>query len=191
MTNAAALLAQTRRGARLTQAQLGDIAGITQEAISRAEREKQDLTVGVLGRLVHAAGWRLIAVPTQSGTVADAAYGCSKMIEQGNEDGAYRCVIQLADWLAAEHGAGRVVLTFAPPVPTGDARYDAFIAGVVEYRLNQEGLPRPDWITADTVLPHLWFVDEFTAGDQAVIDATPRELRDRGVIIDAVELVSV
>jgi transcriptional regulator with XRE-family HTH domain len=191
MTTAAALLREVRAGTRRTQADLEQLSGVRQTAISRAERGRQDLTVAVLERLVHAAGWRVTVLPTQAGTVADAADACHQYLAVGSEDGAYRAVIQLADWLASEHGAERVALTVTPPAPTGDRRYDAFIAGVVEHRLSEESLPYPKWLPTSARLAERWFVDIASTDDHAVAAATPPALLAHGVVIDAAELVSV
>ena len=191
MPTAAALLAQARQGASLTQNALGVLSGLRQGFISRAERGHQDLTVTALNRLVHASGWKLTVLPTQSATVAETAQDCARWFKAGHEDGPYRAVIQLADDLAGEHGAERVALTVAPPVPTGDERFDAFIAGVTEHRLDEEDLPHPRWLATAACLDDLWFVDDSSINGQATIDATPPALRRRGVIINAEELVSV
>jgi transcriptional regulator with XRE-family HTH domain len=190
MTTAAALLRQARAGTRRTQIELERLSGVRQTAISRAERGHQDLTVAALERLVHATGWRITVLPTQGGSVADAADACHQHLDAGSEDGAYRAVIQLADWLASEHGAERVALTVTPPAPTGDIRYDAFIAGVVEHRLNEESLPYPKWLPTSARLAEQWFVDISSTDDPAVTASTPPALLARGVVIDAAELVS-
>jgi transcriptional regulator with XRE-family HTH domain len=191
VSTAATLLRATRVGTRITQIQLERLSGVKQAAISRAEQGRQDLTVSALSRLVHAAGWRLTVLPTHSGSVAEAADTCRQQLAAGSEEGAYRAVIQLADWLADEHGAERVALTVTPPAPTGDRRYDAFIAGVTEHRLLEESLPLPKWLATTTQLEEHWFVDAVSVGDPEVESATPPALSVRGVMIDAAELVSV
>jgi transcriptional regulator with XRE-family HTH domain len=169
MTTAAVLLRQVRAGTRRTEVDLERFSGVRQTAISRAERGRQDLTMATLERLVPAAGWRVTVLPTQAGNVADAADACRQHLAVGSEEGAYRAVIQLADWLASEHGAERVALTVTPPAPTGDRRYDAFIAGVVEHRLSEESLPYPKWLPTSAKLAEQWFVDTYSADDPAVM----------------------
>jgi transcriptional regulator with XRE-family HTH domain len=190
MPSAAHLLQRCRRGAALTQRALAELAGTPQPAIARAEAGRQDLTVTALDRLVHAAGWTLAVLPSQVGTVADAAESCARFLAAGDVDGPYRAVIQLADDLASESGAERVALTVTPPSQTGDRRYDAFIAGVVETRLDEQRLPRPRWLAFAPRLDEPWFVDQWSVDDPTIADRTPRRLRARGVIIDARELVS-
>jgi hypothetical protein len=77
------------------------------------------------------------------------------------------------------------------PTRTGDERYDAFIAGVVETRLETEALPHPKWLATVPALTEPWFVDEWTAGSERVESATPPELGRRRVLIDAAELTSI
>ena len=190
MTVAAALLQQCRRGRALSQTALGARAGIPQASIARTERGARDVTVGTLDRLVRAAGYRLTVIPTRSATVADAADLVTAGLAAQNEDAPFRAVIQMADDLAREHGAERVVLTVNPPRSTGDVRFDAFLAGVVELRLDEERLPHPKWLAKAPRLAEQWFVADWLEGDQVTINATPTQLRARGVIIDAAELVS-
>ena len=191
MTVAARLLRHARHSASLSQSALAAKVGFRQSNVSRLESEGRDVNVDTLDRLLRAVGFRLAALPTQSAAVAEAADSTARFLAADNEDGAYRAVIQLADDLAREHGAERVALTVAPPPPTGDERFDAFIAGVVDFRLAAEHLPRPKWLTDGPRLASSWFVDRWSIGNSAVIEATPPQLRTRGIIIDAAELASV
>ena len=59
-------------------------------------------------------------------------------------------MFQLADDLAQASLHLRVALTVAPPQLTGDSRYDAWIAGVIELRLSQVSVPAPDWATQES-----------------------------------------
>ena len=191
MTVAARLLRHARHSASLSQSALAAKVGFRQSNVSRLESEGRDVNVDTLDRLLRAVGFRLAALPTQSAAVAEAADSTARFLAADNEDGAYRAVIQLADDLAREHGAERVALTVAPPPPTGDERFDAFIAGVVDFRLAAEHLPRPKWLTDGPRLASSWFVDRWSIGNSAVIEATPPQLRTRGIIIDAAELASI
>lgn len=190
MTVAARLLRHARHSTPLTQAALGAQTGFTQSNVSRLESEGRDVNVETLARLLRGAGYRLVALPIQGVTAAEAADYAARFLARGNEDGAYRSVIQLADDLAREHGAERVALAVAPPPPTGDERFDAFIAGVIDLRLAEERLPRPKWLGDGPRLALPWFVDRWSVDDPSIVEATPAPLRRRGVIIDAAELDS-
>lgn len=187
----ARIVRQVRRGSGLTQRVVSRRARVPQSVIARAETGGRDLTSSSLDRIVRAAGYQLTAIPTLRVTAAETADLTSRDLHAGHLDAAYRNVIQLADDLAAEHGALRLALTICPPPPTGDTRFDAWIAGLVEWRLDTEGLAHPPWLAAAPSLGEYWWIDEFTAGDESVIEATPDPLRARGVIIDEAELTSV
>ena len=185
------LVRQARTCSGLTQRAIGERADVPQSVIARAETGGRDLNSSGLDRILRATGYQLTTIPTLRSTVAEAADQAGRHLAEGNENAAYRDVIQLADDLAAEHGALRVALAVCPPPPTGDTRFDAWIAGLVEWRLDTERLPHPTWLDAAPHLTEHWWVDEFSAGDQAVAAATPAPIRERGVIIDEAELVSV
>ena len=190
MTKAAALLKRARENAHLTQTRLSELSGTAQSNIARAEAGHRHLKLDTLDKLLHATGHRLVLLPTTRLTVGDAAEDVRAALTTGNEDRAYRIVIQLADDLASEHGAERVALTVPPPTSTGQARYDAFIAGVVAHRLDEERLPLPAWLSSAPILDEPWCVDEWTDCDTAAA-ATPPRLRARNVIIGAYELASL
>ena len=189
MTLAANLVRRSRIAAGLSQVALGERAGIPQSSIARAEASAQDLTVATLDRLVSASGHRLTVLPTRGLTAADAA---DLIAEALGTDGSFRAVIQFNDDLAREHGAERVALSVGRPRLTGDARFDAFLAGVVETSLDEESLPHPRWLRDAPVLESLWFVaGDWLAGDFETIDSTPPALRARNVIIAAYDLKSL
>ncbi len=186
----ARLVRQVRTGSGLTQRAIGRRAHVPQSVVARAETGGRDLNSTGLDRILRAGGYQLTAIPTLRGTVAEAADQAGRHLAAGNNDAAYRDIIQLADDLAAEHGVLRVALTVCPPPPTGDSRFDAWVAGLVEWRLDAEHLPHPTWLEHAPHLTDLWWVDAFSKGDQSVADATPAPIRNRGVIIDETELIS-
>ena len=58
-----------------------------------------------------------------------------------------RHFIQLNDDLVAEHGSTRFALTISEPPTTGSKRWDAALAALAAYRLADEQLPSPGWVT--------------------------------------------
>lgn len=78
-----------------------------------------------------------------------------------------------------------------PPL-SGDARWDAFVEGLVAREFNVRGLLRPDW-TNVTRLNEAWAPYEDTVTDAGwhVLSVlhTPVELLDRGVVFDVANLV--
>lgn len=191
MNTAATLVRSARFAAGLTQRGVAGRARIAQPNVARAESGTRDVSSATVERLVRAAGFRLTVLPGTGLDAIGAADHVRSAVAGGDEDRAYRYVIQLADDLEGLHGAERVGACVAPPAPSGDARFDAFIAGVVETRLDAEELPHPVWLQSVSPLAAPWWVDHYTAGSERVVAATPPPLRRRGVFIDAAELVSV
>ena len=191
MSTSAQLIRGERLAARLSQVELSSRSGIRQPNVARAESDQRSSSFDTCERLVRAAGFRLAVLPGGGTDAFATGVAVRAAIEDGREERAYRLVIQLADDLAQVHGAERVAATVASPPSSGDVRYDAFLAGVVEVRLDAEHLPQPSWLEHAPVLQEPWYVDSWAEGDGRVTAATPPALRRRGVHIDAAELVSV
>lgn len=176
----------------LTQGELARRANFDQSRVSRAESGAQSPTFSSVERLLRGAGNRLISVPTVRGDVASAAQAIRTALEQKSEALAFRHFIQLSDDLAAEHGAIRVALTITEPERTGVKRWDAALAALAELRLNEESLPKADWVAdPDRTLRRAWSLG---AGPYTLTprrEQVPREFLARGVWADRDSLESV
>ena len=189
-TTASALLRQARRAGAFTQRALAAASGDTQSAIADVETGRHDPGVDRLERLVRPLGYQVTIIPTRRSTAGDAADRVATWLQEGEESRAVRAVLQLNDDLASESPAVRVALAVTPPAPTGDRRFDALIAAVVEHQLRAEKLPLPEWVhAADRRLDQPWVVDRLAGGDVAA--RTPRAFRRHNVLIDPIELASV
>lgn len=191
MNTTANLLRSARHSAGLTQHDIAERARTAQPNVSRAESGARDISSTTVERLLHAAGFRLAALPGVGLDALSTSEHVRTALTAGDENRAHRVVIQLADDLTALSGAERVAACVAPPGPTGDRRFDALLAGVVETLLDIESLPHPIWLRSAAVLDVPWWVDPTTEGSDLVVAATPPALRERQVIIDAAELASL
>lgn len=147
MTDAAVLVRTARKNCGLTQGQLAVRAGVDQARISRFERARQNPRFGTVERLLAGASHRLYAAPT---TRDDAATIASHIRDSLNHDDprlALRYLIQLNDNLVSEHGIVRGVLAVAEPGATGQKVWDAAVAALVSWRLNEEKVPLPEWVS--------------------------------------------
>lgn len=131
-------------------------------------------------------GNRKVHVSTAAGT-ASAIYSHLRSSHHSN---AFRAVVQLLndlDGVSLEHAHQLVV----EPPPLVDDRYDALLAGAVEWKLNQLQLPVPEWVQETKPLASPWWVYEPLAADVTVEEETPEELRRRGVFVGECDLISV
>lgn len=130
---------------------------------------------------------------TSTDRLASSAAGCAERIHQEltsprrNEEVAFRCLIGLSDDLGAADPAARAALCAIAPALCGDSRFDAGIAGVVEYHLTSAGLEVPAWVgDPSRVLLEEWVVSPYA--DPAEVSPA---FRRHGVLLAASELASV
>ncbi len=187
---AATLLRAARRAAGLNQSELARRAATSQPRISALEHGVNTPTVDSLDGLLRSVGSRLLVIPTTRSGVSEAASTIHDSLEADDISTAFRALIQYSDNLVAEVGANRLALALTVPEPTGRVAWDAALAGVTEYRLNQVRVPSPSW------------VEGVRAAEPTVVSGSrrtrsvdpadvPAELRARNVLIEAATLESV
>lgn len=146
MTDIGTLVRAARRSRGLTQHELAQRAQVDQSRVSRSESRDEDPRFATADRLLAGAGHRLYSAPTRRDDAATAATSIRELLREGRPDSAFRHLVQLNDDLVAERGLVRGVLTLAEPEPTGDSVWDAAIAALVAWRLDDDGLPHPAWL---------------------------------------------
>lgn len=191
MATASELLESSRRATGLSRRELARRAGSSGPGLADVAHGRKDATVDRLDGLLSQLGYQVACLPTRRVTAAVAGEDVRERLERGDEANALRVVWQLAADLQEVEPALRVALMVAPPAPTGDARFDALLAGVGEYLLALDRLPVPSWVTRpDRVLAQSWDVEPVEALRAKARLATPRELRRHGVFLDPAELVN-
>jgi transcriptional regulator with XRE-family HTH domain len=156
------------------------------------ESGKRSPTIETAEKLLKFTGYTLVAIPTLRETAAAIANRIRDAIAAGRPDLAVRHFIQLNDNLAAEKNEVRYSLGLTEPAPTGQKHWDAAIAGLVAYRLREEGFPAPNW----TLKPGRRLGKRWTLNSgRYVIPVDPRdvpaEFLERGVLVDELTLASV
>jgi transcriptional regulator with XRE-family HTH domain len=189
----AAMLLRTARHARgVSQRALSTAANVSQPGIASVESGSHDTTVGRLELLLTALGQRVTVLPTRTRPVWEAAVALREALDEGNQSTAWREIIQLADDLARETGATRVALTVTKPLLVGDARYDALLAAVTDFRLSQDRLPRPEWLDdSEYRLEEPWDVEKIPDLQSVARRQTPEAIARHGVFLREAELASV
>lgn len=181
MTAASTLVRAARKSRGLTQQQLAERTHLDQSSISRSERGR-DAEFSTIQRLLAGTGHRLFSAPTQRDDAATAAVEIREQLSVDDKDRALRALLQLNDNLVAERGLVRGVLGLAEPESTKDPVWDAAIAGLVAWRLREEGLPVPDWV--DAPRRHLRTprtLDVDPADPAPPESEVPKEFAERGV----------
>jgi transcriptional regulator with XRE-family HTH domain len=147
VASADVLLRAARKSGHLTQEQLAQRTGVDQPRVSRSERTQENPRFETVDRLLSGSGHRLYAAPTRRDDAATAAVRIRACLERGDRQGALRHLIQLNDDLLAEKGLVRGVLAVTAPESTGQKVWDAAIAALASWRLGQEQVPLPEWVS--------------------------------------------
>ncbi|MEO7980585.1 MAG: helix-turn-helix transcriptional regulator [Sporichthyaceae bacterium] len=192
MGTAGTLLKSARQAHGLTQSALAQRAGTYQPRIAQVEHGTHEPSAERLSNLLAATGQRLTALPTTARPAVEVGADIAGHLARQDFDRAFREVIQLSDDLARATRDVRVALVVTPPASTGDRRFDALLAGVVEHHLRKGRLPIPGWLRQSWRSLELpWHVDDnpFTQ-DLSAKDSLPGPLR-HGVVLAASELASV
>ncbi|MCD2443109.1 helix-turn-helix domain-containing protein [Agromyces sp. SYSU K20354] len=189
---AGTLVRSARKSRRLTQANLGRRAHLTQSHLSLIEGDRQNPSFETVERALRGAGHRLVAVPTLRDDAAAIAPEIRADLGFGRPERALRRFIQLNDDLSAEHGAIRFALAITEPESTGSKQWDAAIAALVAHHLAAEHLPVPQWATHPSrFLKRAWV---FGVGPYALPpepDRVPAAFLERRILIDQDTLRSV
>lgn len=183
-----ALLRRARERSGRTLASVASRAGLSESNLSTIEHDRRSPRAETIDRLATAL--ELTLVPVQTGgraTVAEAGEHVTRAVRLGDTERAYRAVLQLADDLQSAPPYLRLLLAAEPPSLTGSG-WDAFIAAVVEWRLNQAGVPVPDWVLSTASSDGSW------TPPGSVLPARPERIEPaflrRGVLVEQDEFAS-
>ncbi len=106
------------------------------------------------------------------------------LLSGGSDKEAFRLVADLANRLDRLSPATFTALTRADPGSTGDRRFDALVAGVVERAAHRIGARVPTWTAAPTkFLRAWWFVSPYRTLHASALVESPPELANRGVFL--------
>lgn len=183
MIEAATLVRDARTSAGLSLRALAERAGVATSTVLRIEAGQVDPTVGMLARLVGAAGQELeLATRRSPGPEIASLTDAWRRTTRGD----------LPDWTRLraflDHLALRperkAAATLRMPGPSGSAFMDTLLAGIVEKICNDADLPCPPWTRRVPPLPEQWITPGTPAMQKAANATTPRELAARCLSID-------
>lgn len=183
------LLRGARRASGITQSDLALRAGTTQPAVAAYESGGRTPTLGTLERLLGACDHELeLAVqPRTRRGAASLAELAQTIAHEGAGDRdreALRLIFGFADDFRGSPRPGQVALIAEAPPPTGEARFDAALAGVAELFAREAGVPAPKWVDdADRFVEPWWFVASRPSFHAYTLARTPAALARHGVFM--------
>ena len=200
---ASRLVRDIRRRAGLSQRALAATAGVPQPTIAEIETGRREPSITLLSRLAEAMGYELKLelqpLPPRS---AVATANCVRDRLAGvegegwspaqREDAALRAVIDFKNALASASTDDFTHLVGTPPGLTGDTRWDAFIAAVVEDEAATRASPTPRWTDEkDRFTRPLWYLSENRALHAWELATAPGAFVRHGVLAAKEELESI
>lgn len=183
MTEAAILVTRARTSAGLTMRALAARAEVATSTVARIESGTVDPTVGMLARLLSAAGreLELSSHRAPGPEIADLADAWSPGPHGDRPD--WTRLRAFLDQLA-QHPEQTGSATLRRPVPSGSALLDTLLAGIAEKICDDAGLTRPAWAGRIPALTEPWATPGTPAMLEAVRATTPRQLAARGLSLD-------
>jgi transcriptional regulator with XRE-family HTH domain len=200
---ASELVRDLRRQAGLSQRALADKAGVPQPTIAEIEAGRREPSITLLSRLAEGAGlalrFELLPLDPRSAVATanrvrdrlsgSAGEGWSPELRQ---DAALRAVIDFKDAVGTVSVEEFARLVEAPAGLTGDTRWDAFIAAVVEDESATRDVAPPRWTNEGSrfVRP-LWYLSDNKALHSWELATAPGAFVRHGVLAAKDELESV
>jgi hypothetical protein len=125
-------------------------------------------------------------------TISETAAQIGRCLTMHDEREALRWVAQFISEFKRVSPADRSGLVADEPPPTGDRRWDAMLAGVVEQLCYDHQLTVPGWVMQpERFLDQWWFVTPYRSLHPSAFAETPAALANRGVFIHGPSLESV
>ncbi|HTW41579.1 MAG TPA: helix-turn-helix transcriptional regulator [Solirubrobacteraceae bacterium] len=183
------LIRDARQAAGITQLELASRAGTAQPAVAAYESGARTPNLATLERLLDACDYdvEVLARPRVrrgAESLAELAQTIRKDLEQGRERDALRLLFGFADDFRGSSRAGRLALLRDEPQRTGDARFDAALAGVAELFAAEGAIAAPAWVNGpERFVEPWWFVASRPAFHAYTLANTPAALARHGVFL--------
>lgn len=111
------------------------------------------------------------------------------LANEAEADRRWLLLLEFLEEYEHEPATGHPSLVEDEPPDTGDAHWDALLAGIAEWLAAQDNFPAPAWATTPKrTLPEPWSPHELTSLRRLAADNAPPEIRRHGVLIDPYDL---
>jgi transcriptional regulator with XRE-family HTH domain len=183
------LIRHARQAAGMTQAEMAHGADTAQPAVAAYESGSRTPTLATLERLLNACEHDLeVCARPRTRRGATSLEQLAAMIADdlgdGREHDALRLLFGFADDFRGSSRPGKITLLQTEPPQTGDARFDAALAGTAEFFAREAAIPTPGWVDApDRFVEPWWFVASRPAFEAYTLAHTPAVFARHGVFI--------
>jgi transcriptional regulator with XRE-family HTH domain len=183
------LIKGARQAAGITQLELAGRAGTAQPAVAAYESGARTPNLATLERLLGACEHdvEVLARPRVrrgAASLAELAQTIGEDLGKGKERDSLRLLFGFADDFRGSSRAGRIALLEDEPPLTGDARFDAALAGVAELFAAEGCLVAPAWVNGtDRFVEPWWFIASRPAFHAYTLANTPAVIARHGVFI--------
>lgn len=185
------LLKQSRARAGLSQHKLAVLAGVSNAEVARIETYRVQPSIPTLGRLLDAIGLGVKLSGEYIDNRVDArsiSESIRERLAENDHEGAYRNWLILLDDLEAVSPTRLLELVANPALPTGESRYDALLAALVEYVCRTEAVEPPLWVNEPWRTTDQWYVSGISALRELEAEESPEPFSKRGVYITLADL---
>ena len=185
----ATLIRDARRAAGITQAELAARARTAQPAVAAYESGARTPNLATLRRLLGACEHdiEVIARPRVrrgAASLAELAEAISEDLAGGRAHDALRLLFGFADDFRGSSRPGQIGLIAREPPHTGDARFDAALAGAAEFFASEAGISPPTWVEhSERFVEPWWFIASRPAFHAYTLANTPVSFARHGVFV--------
>jgi transcriptional regulator with XRE-family HTH domain len=184
MESAATLIRRARIDGGLSARALAERADVPASTVTRIESGQVDPTMGMLAKIIHAAGGELeVTFRVQSKHRPDLADLAAAWIASPEDRPDLRKFRAFIDYLRLH--SDEVESSIAcPPTRTASPILGALLAGVAEKLADDAALPRPPWTHRIPGIGHEWSMPGTPRMIERWRQEAPPQLRNRGLVID-------
>ncbi len=123
-------------------------------------------------------------MPWKENSVRELAEEVAACLSKGDSSAATRLAFRFLERYDKSDWETRVLITADPPQTTCSDRYDALVAGMVEFACASHGVVAPAWVNNESFfLNEWWFVSGVSSLHADALVHSPISLARRGVFI--------
>jgi hypothetical protein len=123
-------------------------------------------------------------MPWKEISVRELAEEIAACLAKGDSSAATRLAFRFIERYDRSDWETRVLITAEPPQTTGSDRYDALVAGMVEFACASHGVVAPSWVNNESFfLSEWWFVSGVSSLHADALVHSPISLARRGVFV--------